>query len=107
MDFSGVSRCTVCRFRKIRLHLPTPRITDARRRVPRNCNDFVERFLNPNRVVIVEMDDRAQGFAIVEMILQGGVGGERSDASLDPCVSCNALRLRKPEIFHQAEALRV
>jgi hypothetical protein len=40
------------------LWLPTSRISDARSRVPRNRNDFVEGLLNPDGIVIVEMNDR-------------------------------------------------
>jgi hypothetical protein len=85
--------------------LPAPCIADARGRVPRDRRDFVEHFLNPDRVAIVKMDDGSQGFAVVEMILQVRVSRECADTALDPCVAGYVLRFRQPEIFHHAKTL--
>ena len=69
------------------LPLPTPCVADARSHVPRNRDDFIERFLDPDRVVIVKMHDGSQGFAVVEMILQSRVSCERADPTLNPCIA--------------------
>jgi hypothetical protein len=77
---------TVCRivgrpFESSAFSLPTTGVTHAEGGVPRNCDDLVERALEPDRVVVVEIDDPAERLAVVRMILQ--VRGARECADPD------------------------
>ncbi len=49
--------------------LPTSGVADAAGGVPGSWNDQIQRLLNPDRIVFVEVYDSAQRFAVVEVIL--------------------------------------
>jgi hypothetical protein len=87
--------------------LPTARVAYACRRVPRNCDDFVEAFLNPDRVGIVEVHDGSNRFAVVKMAFNVRPSGKAADARLNPGVAGDHLRLGKAEILHNPETFRV
>src|SRR5579863_4022258 len=53
------------------------------------------------------MNDRSEGFAIIEMILQSRVPRVGTDATLNPCVAGDSLCLRQTEVFHDSKTFRV
>lgn len=85
--------------------LPTPGVANARGRVPRNSQNLVERLLNPDGIMIVEVDNSSQRFTIIEVILDLRQSGETRDARLNPRVPGHALRLWQTEILHESKAL--
>ena len=74
--------------------LPTARVADACRRVPGYGYYFIEGFLNPDRMVVVEVNDETERFAIIKSTLDNRVSSHICDTALDPGVSSNAFRLR-------------
>jgi hypothetical protein len=90
-----------------RLPLPTARVPDRGCRVPRDSHDLVVCFLEPDRVVVVKVDDQAQRFAIVESIFYPGISRHTRDPALNPRVSGEALRLRQTKVFHQPKSFGV
>src|ERR1700722_16597771 len=88
-------------------HLPASRVAYARRRIPGNRHDFVEGFLDPEGMVLREVNDGAQRLAVIKVILQARIPRERADARLNPGVTGNHLRLGQPEVLHNAKTLCV
>jgi len=66
--------------------LPTSCVPDACSHIPGSRHDLIERLLNPNRIVIVEVYDCAKRFTVIEVILNMGIPGEAADAHLNPRV---------------------
>ena len=53
-----------------RARLPASRVSNAGRRIPGNGDDLVESFLNPDGVMVGEMNDCAQRLSIIEVVLK-------------------------------------
>src|SRR5580700_8007096 len=103
----GHMRRCICgkRVRRIDGSLPAARIADTGRRVPGKRNDLVIGLLNPDGMVIVEMDDRSQRLAIVVSILYERVSGQAGDSALDPGIARYSLRARDGEVLHEPQRL--
>src|SRR5208282_1936857 len=86
---------------------PASGVADARGRIPGSGDDLIEGLLNPDGIVLVEVDDRAQRLAVVKVVLNVSAPGEGADADLNPRVTGNHLRLRQPEVLHDAKTLGV
>jgi len=57
--------------------------------------------------MVVEMNDQAQRFAVVEPVLDQAIPRHAGDAALDPGVPGQALGLRQTKIPHDSEGFRV
>ena len=77
------------------------RCADAGGGVPGNGDHFVVAFLNPDRIVIAEMNDRSQRNTAVEAVPQVRVPRVAGDAALKPGVAGDRLCLGKGEVLHQ------
>lgn len=87
--------------------LPTPRVTDARRRIPGDRGDLVVAFLDPDGAVVAQMHDRAEGFAVVEAILNARQASEAGEPGLNPGVAAHCFGPRQREVLHHAESFGV
>src|SRR5215469_18512455 len=68
------------------LKSPASGVSDASSRIPGNRGDLIVGFLNPNRMVIGEVNDATERFAVIKTILHKGIAGHAGDAKLNPCV---------------------
>jgi hypothetical protein len=87
--------------------LPTSGVADAGGRVPRDGYDLVEHFLNPYGIVLIEMHDGAESFAVVKAIQNMGVSGETRESGLNPREAADSLRFGQAEIFHDADGFGI
>src|ERR1019366_2176835 len=86
---------------------PAPRVSDTRRGVPRNCEHFAVTLLNPDCIVIVEMNDGAKRNAAVEPVLHEGVTGVAGQTRLKPRIASHTLRRGEREVFHYPKRFSV
>ena len=87
--------------------LPTSRVAHACSRIPWSRHDFIECLLNPDGILLVEVNDRAQRLAVIEVILNISAAGETGDADLNPCVAADHLRFWQAKVFHNPKTLSV
>src|SRR5580698_4622991 len=87
--------------------LPAARIADAGGGVPRQRKNLVVGFLNPDGMMIVEVDDCAQGLAIIEPILHERISGQAGDAALDPGIATDAFGAGDSEVLHDSKRFGV
>ena len=86
---------------------PAPRVADAGGGVPRDGRNLVVALLNPEGVVVVEMDHGAERFAVVEAVFDVRVSGKAAEPGLNPGIARDQLRVGDGEVFHDAERLSV
>jgi hypothetical protein len=72
---------------------PTAGVSDAGRGVPGYGHDLIEHLLNPDRMVLVEVDDQAQRLAVIESIRHGLISRHTGDAALYPGIPGESFRL--------------
>src|SRR5215813_687733 len=82
---------------------PAPRIPYARCRIPRDGHNFIERVLDPDRVLVIEVNDYTQRVPVVEPVLDKGVSGHACQTTLDAGVTCQHFCFRKSEVLHDSE----
>src|SRR5579862_4556584 len=86
---------------------PTVGVADTGRGVPGYGHEFIEHFLNPDGIVVVEVNNQAKRLTVVETIFNKAIARHTRDAGLHPGVSGEAFRLRQPEILHDPQRLGV
>src|ERR1035441_8704369 len=86
---------------------PTVGIADAEGSVPGDGDGLAVALLDPGGAVVVEVNDRSDGDAAVEAVLDFGVAGVAGDAALQPGVAGDDLRSGEAEVFHHSGGLGV
>jgi peptide/nickel transport system permease protein len=89
------------------LRLPTPGVADACGRVPGNGWNLVVGLLDPDGVVIVEVNDGAQRFTVIKAILDVSISRETCESCLNPGISADGFDFWQSEVLHHTESFRV
>lgn len=92
---------------------PTHRVTDRRRRIPRNRCDLVIFFLNPYAVPIGDVINQANRVAVIQAVLNTlGTASDAGKPHLHPSVGADARRkdidiLHYPKRFSMCALVRL